>query len=191
MKDQALQSHHSVSEYFHEVVSEALRNQGVETSAHAEFYLVNLLAEYSHAPLCDQPLTLLLAEAREAPPEVRIRKLRTVGDHSLYVTGFFAESLSARSIDSEYYIALGGTAYASLSQSCSTQPFSQVYGELARKFERLVEVLAEVAAETKLASSAGVLHLYERYMRTGAGWVARRLGGVGILPGRGGSGGSA
>lgn len=182
MKEQALQSHRSVSEFFHEVVSEALRNQGVEASAHAEFYLVNLLAEYSHAPLCDQPLSLLLAEAREAPPAERIQKLRTIGDHSLYVTGFFAESLSAKAIDSEYYIAMGGSAYASLSRTCNTRPWPEVYDELARRFAQLVDVLAEVAAHTRLGTSSGVLNLYEKYLRTRSGWAARKLGGMGLMP---------
>src|SRR3569832_538633 len=103
MSDRTLLPHSSVSEYFHEVLSEAMRNQGVEASAHTEFYLVNLLAEYTHASLPDEPLSLKLLQANEAKPSVRQKKQRSIGDQTLYVTGFFADSLEARCIDADYY----------------------------------------------------------------------------------------
>jgi hypothetical protein len=185
MSDGSLIPHSSVSEYFHEVISEALRNQGVAASAHAEFYLVNLLCEYSHSSLSDEPLTLLLLEANEAEPSVRLRKLRRIGDHSLYVTGFFADSLERRRIDADYYITLGGTAYASLARS-GAQPFCETYKELADNFPQLVEVLMEVSQRTPTRSSTDIVQLYERYLRTGSRNAEQRLRrlGLGVVHGR-------
>ncbi|MDW8284350.1 MAG: hypothetical protein RMK29_21810 [Myxococcales bacterium] len=191
MSDPGLLHHHSVSEYFHEVVSEALRAQGVEASAHAEFYLVNLLSEYSHATLPDEPLSILLLRADESEPHERLRRLREIGDHSLYLSGFFAESLERRCIDVDYYISIGGTAYGRLARSYTTPPWSDTYRELSAKFAQLVDVLSEVALRTPLRTNSDLLQLYERYLRTGSSWTARRLRrhGLGVIPlGRGGSG---
>ncbi len=174
--------HSSVAEYFHDVVSEVLRNQEVEASAHAEFYLVNLLSEYSHVTSweSDKPLALMLAEASEAEPSVRLRKLRAIGDHSLYVSGFFGESLSRKLVDSDYYITIGGGAYRSLASACTHPPWPETYLELSGNFPALVEVLQEVSSQTQLGDDSGLLKLYERYLRTGSKWVARRLRGLGM-----------
>jgi hypothetical protein len=180
-----VEGHHSVSAYFHDVLSEALRNQGVMASAYAEFYLVNLLSEYSHAPISDQPLPVLLMEANQSPPSQRSRKLREIGDHALYVTGFFADSLERRHIDIDYYIMLGGNAYRWL-RAHTAPPWSDTYAELAQKFRQLVQVLAEVAERTPLRNNLDLLQLYERYVRTGSRLAAQRLRrfGLAVVPQR-------
>lgn len=196
MSHTTVQPHSSLAEYFHEVISQALRRQGVEASAHAEHYLVNLLAAYSHAPLSDEPLSLQLAQAQAAEPTLRLRKLREIGDHSLYVTGFFADSLESKLIDVDFYISIGGTAYANLSRAYAAPPWSETFWELADKFRQLVEVLGEVSAQTPLKTNTDLLQLYERYLRTGSRFTARRLRklGLGVLPedrtGRGQGGGA-
>lgn len=179
MSDLSLVPHSSVSEYFHEVLSDAMRNQGVEASAHTEFYLVNLLAEFTHASLPDEPLSLMLLQANEAEPSVRLRKLRSIGDQTLYVSGFFADSLEARCIDADYYISIGGTAYATLGRS-GAPPWSATFQELSSKFGQLVEVLTEVAQSRQVARSSDVLNLYERYLRTGSRSAERQLRRLGL-----------
>src|SRR5512140_4028881 len=90
---------HSVQEFFHEAISEAIRNQGVATSESTEFYLVNLLSEFASTTVDDAPLALKLAEASYAHPDERVRALRQIGDQTLYVSGFFSDSLRRKSID--------------------------------------------------------------------------------------------
>src|SRR5262245_18839616 len=114
--DMQLTPSRTLTEFFHEVVTSAIRNQGVDTSEPTECYLVHLLANYSHASLKDEPLGIKMAQAKLAAPEERVRHLREVGDTSLYVSGFFADSLSRKLVDVEYYIQLGGTAYGELAQ---------------------------------------------------------------------------
>src|SRR6185369_16802587 len=94
-----LKSHATVAEYFHEVVTEAIRNQGVDTSETAEYYLVNLLAAFTKATVDDEPLALKIATAAQASPDERVRQLKDVGDTSLYISGFFADSLQRRMVD--------------------------------------------------------------------------------------------
>ena len=104
----------SVQEFFHEAISDAIRAQGLSATESTEFYLVNLLSDFATTPVDDEPLALKLATATFASPEDRVRHLRAIADKSLYVSGFFADSLRRRSIDPNYYIAMGGSAYAQL-----------------------------------------------------------------------------
>ena len=79
----------SVDEFFHQVVTDALSVVDLDASESASWYLVGLLGEFAHARLTDEPLGMKLAQASEDPGE-RMRTLKTVGDTSLYVAGFFA-----------------------------------------------------------------------------------------------------
>ena len=183
----------SLNEFFHEAVTGAIRNQGVDSSEHAEFYLVNLLSAFATcAHLDDQPLGLQLAEARLAAPEERARHLRQVGDRSLYVSGFFSDSLQRRLVDVDYYIRLGGTAYRQLADLPAARKgpgvsSAEVFRELGAKFAAFVDVLAEVsewAAINSEANSEALLQLYERWRKTGASWIERRLRARGMVTGR-------
>ena len=60
----------SVAEFFHEVLTAALRSQAVATSEMTEFYLVNLLSEFTHAEIDQEPLGLKLRQALAEPPDV-------------------------------------------------------------------------------------------------------------------------
>src|SRR3954470_5059730 len=141
----------SIAEFFQDRVSEAIRNQRVDATTPTECYLVSLLADFTKAPPDDEPLALKLAAAVNSPDE-RVRQLKDVGDTSLYVSGFFADSLQRKLVDVDYYIQMGGAAYGQLAQYFRgyrrSEVFGEVYDELGAKFPRLVDVLAEVSEQT-------------------------------------------
>ena len=172
----------SLAEFFHDAIASAMRNQGVSTSEMTEFYLVNLLADSTTTTLSREPLALRMGEAATAPPEERARALRHVGDSSLYISGFFSDSLQRSLVDVEYYITLGGSAYAQLARMPTRGLPADVYSELAKKFGSLVDVLAEVSEGSSLGNNLGVVQLYERWLRTGSSWIARKLRAKGMLP---------
>ncbi len=181
-----LKSHQSVAEFFHEVLTDVIRNQGVDASVETESYLVHLLSAFAHNPPDDQPLALKVADAAQAGPDERAQKLREVGDTSLYVSGFFSDSLSRKLVDVDYYICLGGAAYGQLAHYFrgyrKHEGFGLVYDELGEKFPRFVDVLAEISESTSMTSNLGALQLYERWLRTGSAWMERRLRELGMLP---------
>jgi len=176
----------NVSEFFHELLSSTIKNQGVDTSEPTESYLVNLLAGFTKQSLDDQPLALKMATAVFSSPDERVRYLKDVGDTSLYVSGFFSESLQRKRVDLDYYIQLGGFAYAQLARYFRgyrhSEVFGAVYDELGAKFPQFVDVLAEISEQTSGSSSQSVVQLYERWLRTGSAWMARRLRQHGVLP---------
>jgi hypothetical protein len=168
----------SLAEYFRDRVGRALRNQGVATDPLTEFYLVNLLAEFSRARLGDEPLAIKMCEGMQATPGERAHKLREIGDTSLFVSGCFPDSLNRSLIDVDYYINMGEVAYGYLGRMTRVGDqgsLASVWSELSSKFSRYVEVLGEVANDGTATSSACVLRLYEKYVRTGNEAVLAKL----------------
>jgi hypothetical protein len=182
--------HTSVDEFFREVVVEALESQHVEATQYTEFYLVGLLGEFTTARLPDEPLSIKLAQAGSRGPEQRLKALKEVGDTSLYVTGFFAESFDRKLIDADYYIGLGEAAYRELSCSLTgASHIQEVYAELAAKFPRFVDVLQEIRTKVSFAGS-DVVKLYEEWLHTRSEWIERRMRALGlIVPDPSGNGG--
>jgi hypothetical protein len=177
----------SIAEFFQDRVSEAIRNQGVDATTPTECYLVSVLSEFLKSPPDDQPLALKLAAAVNSPDE-RVRQLKDVGDTSLYVSGFFADSLQRKLVDVDYYIQMGGAAYSELARFFRGNPnsavFGEVYDELGVKFPRFVDVFAEVAEET-MSGNLDLVRLYERWLRTRSEWMERRLRAQGVIPPKG------
>ncbi|HET7502589.1 MAG TPA: hypothetical protein VFK02_16325 [Kofleriaceae bacterium] len=174
----------SVDEFFHEVVTDALTAVDLDASEPAGWYLVGLLGDFTTARLTDEPLGMKLAAAPHSP-EQRVRTLKEVGDTSLYVAGFFAESLSRSLIDVEYYVGIGQTAYAQLARSLGTRrSIGEVYEELAAKFPQFVDVLGAVRKRVNLAelnATSDIGRLYDIWLRTRDEWVEKKLKQAGLL----------
>lgn len=174
--------HASVDEYFHDVVTDALSAVGAEASSTTEWYLVSLLGEFTHARITDEPLGALLHEPSLDAAE-RVRTLKQVGDTSLYVAGFFAESLGSKLVDAEFYTAVGSSAYGQLADRLGRSKggsIAEVYGELSASFPAFIEVLAEVRRRVDFATT-DVVKLYEQWLRTRDTWVEKKLRAAGVL----------
>ena len=187
MTDHPLVHEQTPVEYFKELVESSLSRQRVRAGNHTEFYLVNLLCQYvrpdATPQLTDekQPLAFRLARALESGGfEQRVR-LRSVGDFSLFMSGFFSDSFARRSVDVDYYRSLGECAYASLSRS-EDDAFAEVFAELSQKFVGFMDVLADISDRTTLASATEVMRIYEKWLRTGSERDGQRLVERGILP---------
>jgi hypothetical protein len=173
----------SVDEFFHEVVTDALSAVDLDASEPAGWYLVGLLGEFTTVRLTDEPLGMKLAGAG-GPPDQRVRTLKEVGDTSLYVAGFFAESLTRSLIDIDYYVGLGQNAYSQLARSLGKRSVGEVYEELAAKFPQFVDVLATVRKRVNIAelnATSDVGRLYDIWLRTRDEWVEKKLKQAGLL----------
>jgi hypothetical protein len=191
----------SVSDFFEEVLDDALKARRVVASEGARSYVVALLAELAKpgSPVeraLERPLTLLLDEALHTNElGDRFEKLRTLGDGVLYSSGFFADHFEARGVDTKYVISIGRTAYENAGSLLRTGSESDVnksidiFGELAKDFASFVAVLSEVANATVakgVATSRGVLKLYERWLRTKNERLGEALASQGFVTPRGG-----
>lgn len=171
----------NLREFFKDELHGALEKQHVAVEDQTEHYVVNLLTLFSRSEaLYDstpegtrlKPLVVMLSEALEAPSAGdRNRGLQRLGDVSLFIAGFFARSFARKLIDIDYHIAMGGRAYATLSQALSRGPsrvLGNVFGELAEKFQPMVDALNEVSETSYSHSDKDILRLYEVWLKTGS-----------------------
>lgn len=189
----ALVAVNNLREFFHESVQTALRKQRVAVDDHTEHYVVNVLTTFSRSEELYErtpegvrlrPLAHMLAQAVDAPTgQQRDEALRRLGDVSLFIAGFFAQSFARKLIDIDYHIAMGGRAYGTLAErmrgTLRGQSVAAVFVELAAKFQRLVDVLNEVAETAYSHTDKDILRQYEIWMKTGSARaydILRRLG---------------
>lgn len=183
-------------DYFRTSVEGVIAEQGVDVQPHATYYVVNLLTLFSRSEeLYDddgeifglKPLALMLADASDAPsPEIRNSALQRIGDVALFISGFFADSLATHSVDIDYYINMGGSAYGSLSDEVRGtfrgRAFADTYGELAAKFQTLVDVLNEVRDRERRDSDVDLLRTYQVWRKTGSKRAEELLRQQGVVP---------
>jgi len=186
----------NLREFFHDSVQTALRKQRVDVDDHTEHYVVNVLTMFARSEelyertpegIRLKPLARMLAEASEASSaQQRDEVLRRLGDVSLFVAGFFAQSFARRLVDVDYHIAMGGRAYGTLADnlrgSIRGQAFATVFLELAQKFQRLVDVLNDVAEMAYTHTDKDILRLYEIWMKTGSPRAFAILQRLGVAP---------
>ena len=177
-------------EFFREQLERAMEHQKVSTSAFTEYYLVNLLAGCVRGELPpsepgydETPLAVLYVRAIHSSRRDRARLLRAMGDTALFVSGFFADSLSGQLVDLDYYKAMGGFAYARLAQDEDPRVFGpEVFSELSGRFTEFADLLSEISEASHLATNTSLLRLYERWIQTGSRRVAALLAERGIAP---------
>lgn len=180
------------TEFFREKISNVLEKQQIKVSEEIEFYLVNLLCEFiSPAPLqtktgtldlLDTPLALVLKEAVEASSQEQIKIYKILGDTSLYVSGYFQDYFNRKTIDIDYYMLMGSTAYNHLS-ALDRERNSELYSNLSLNFHVFVEVVAEVADQLGgINKSKNLLAIYDRWTRNNSDRLRKTLEEYGITP---------
>src|SRR5580765_8235344 len=102
-------------------------------------YVVNLLAGFLHRnpDEDDEPIAFRFVRALETSGVERRAHLREVGDRSLFISGFFSDSLTRKLVDVDYYVSIGGSAYSALSRADAA--LAPVFGELAGNFVAFVD----------------------------------------------------
>jgi hypothetical protein len=194
----------SVSDFFEEAVGDAIKARRVTASSEARSYVVALLTDLAKpgSPIertLDRPLTLLLDEALHTPElGERFERLRILGDGVLYSSGFFADHFEARGVDTSYLIGIGRTAYdnagALITRGSSARSLEEdatandLFAELSRGFANFVGVIGEVANLTVasgVATSRGLVKLYERWLKTRSETLADALSSHGFVAPRG------
>ena len=176
------------TEYFKDQVESALTRQQIRASELTTYYIVDLLCRFVRPDRAipfnddaDEPLALRLGRALGSGGLEQRARLRYLGDFSLFTSGFFSDSLNRRAVDVDYYVSMGEFAYGSLSRK-DTDTLGGVFSELSRKFVPFMDVLSEVSEQSGVRSSADVLRLYEKWLRTGSPRDGQRLADRGILP---------
>jgi len=179
----------NLREFFHDALHGALERQHLAVEDQTEHYVVNLLTLFARSDVLYEqspegahgssdrgtrlkPLVVMLTEALEAPtPTDRHRGLQRLGDVSLFVAGFFAQSFARKLVDIDYHIAMGGRAYSALGCALTrtrSRVLGQVFAELSEKFQPMVDALNDVSESSYNHSDKDILRLYELWLKTGS-----------------------
>ena len=175
----------SAIEYFKELVEGAIARQGLAAGELTAFYVVHLLAGFVQRPEdvagTEAPLAIRLGRALESGGLEQRASLKQIGDLSLFVSGFFSDSLNRSLVDVDYYASIGGCAYHALSR-VESDHFSPVFAELGDKFVEFADVLSDVSERTGCSSNGDLLRLYEKWLKTRSRRAGQLLVERGVVP---------
>ena len=177
--------------FFSELLENAVKNQNLNISDSAKVYLIDLLSRNAthnelvgpndKHPYADKPISIVFQQSLAEPITQRREMLKYVGDYSLYIGGYFNESLNRKIIDVGYYTAIGGQAFGNLSRIAVSSEFSSLYNEIFVKFASLMDIFIEVSFDTFMTRATDLLRLYDRWIQTGSTVLERKLIEKGII----------
>jgi len=182
---------------FAELLAGALQKAQRQPSPMAIAYLVELLdkrvSDSCHGLAREQALAEALLDAQANHGMDRVQRMRGLGDHALFVSGFLADSLLGGAVDASYYRQIGSSAYGDVVSGLRGRgemgSWTRLYRELAECFGEFVEILAEVGDRTRPGRPQNILAVSERYLRSGSARDRELLLRAGyLLPGRSGVG---
>lgn len=174
-------------DYFHVRVEDARAGNKVRISDDTSLYLASLLADRTRADRVgptEGTLAELHLHAANSPPSEQARMYRELGDRSLYMLGYFAESLERGTVGPKYYAEMGSGAYHRADRVFKTwfaDAFGPVFHELAVRFQECVALVGEVKDADLDDASDDPVWLYQRYLATGSEIYAEKMRAMGLL----------
>lgn len=185
----------SSRDYFGQVLDDAFNARKIKSEVRVKGYLIQVLEFYLDAKnlfekenadetgkrklntLAELYLTAASAESRQ-----KIELLKKLGDRSLYISGFFGDSLQRKIVDIDYYVNMGGAAYGTLSKTLDRQdPLKDVFEIISKRFIDYVEALTYISQNTMVSNNQSLLRLYDRYLQTGSTLAKEKLIEMGIV----------
>lgn len=181
-----------VKSFFRQSLQEALEERKIETYPFVESYLVDILGYYAVTEhLFDiendsgkktrETLAEMMLRASSAAPRSRFELLKKLGDSSLYISGFFGDSLQRKVVDVDYYIDMGSTAYISLSSGINEDTYARLYKEIAVRFNEFVDVFTLMSRKTMTTDTDNVFRLMDVYAKTGSALSKEKLIEKGVI----------
>ena len=182
----------SPKDYFGEGLDQAFSHLKMQASPLSKNYLVDLLQYYMLAanlfPVDEETgrhkretLAETYLKSQTLPLVQKIEVLRKLGDTSLYISGFFGDSLNRKIVDIDYYADMGGTAYGTLARITSDEKLSKVYSDFSHRFLNFVDALTFMSQQSLVQSDEDLLRLYDRYVTTGSRIAEEQLLKKGLL----------
>jgi hypothetical protein len=182
----------SSREFFDQIVTDAFERRKVKTFPMVKGYLVGLLESYiptenlfderdSSGRHVRETLAETLMKAQGSDTLVKIELLKKLGDRSLYISGFFGDSLQRKLVDVDYYADMGCAAYSALSDCVREDTAAKVYREFAHRFLEFVDVLTDISTKASVSNEENIMRLFELYAKTGSDVAREKLMEKGLI----------
>ena len=180
-------------DFFSELVAEAFVERKIETYPLVKDYLAQVLEFYlttdnlftiqrENGKKEQETLAEMYLKAVNEPSiSVRVEKLKQLADSSLYISGFFGDSLKRKVVDVDYYADIGGIAYGCLAEQAAEDLHSRVFHEFATRFVDFVDVLTLISQKAMVQTNKDLLRLFDRYIATGSALARDQLAEQGLL----------
>ena len=182
----------SSTDYFIEIVEEAIVSRKIDTNPVVTKYLSdllthyvaadNLFAESASGKKTQQTLAeLYLRAGNTTDNRERIELLKRTGDQALYISGFFGDSLNRKIVDVDYYVNMGCSAYDTLAKAIREVSFTMVYQEIAKKFVQFMDALSYISQRVMPQQRDNLLMLFSRSASVYSGLAQEGLAERGLL----------
>jgi hypothetical protein len=182
----------SPKDYFFEELEHAFQHLKIPASPLSKTYLVDLLQFYMLSKNLfsvdeetgrnkRETLAELYLRSQNLPSTQKMELLKKLGDTSLYISGFFGDSLNRKVVDLDYYAEMGCAAYNSLAKITADETLSVIYSDFSSRFLKFVDALTYVSQKSSLQSNGDLLRLYDRYVSTGSRLAEEQLREKGML----------
>lgn len=184
----------SVLEFFYEQVKYAIKKQRASVSEMSEWYAVNLLSEYTKPHLSQEPgfdlehmpLGIFYFELARQSLSERLKGFKAIGDSTLFISGFFSDSLTRSLVDVDYYMGFGISSYDALAHIYDSEYWDRdkkkLFSDLTMNYRVLVDILADVRDSTDIESRGGLLRLYEKWIKARSPRDQKMLHAHGVIP---------
>lgn len=170
----------STEEYFFKEFNLAQSKTGICLEEDLKVYLLKLLVSNLDNKTnldLNKALGVLFLEAIKEPQCIAVKKLKSIADHTLYMAGYFSQSLNNKLIDINYYCNLSKKAYLELYSILD----EVIYNKIVNNYSCLIDVLTELSFHTMQTSTKNLIQLYDRWLETGSTVIERKLNENGIL----------
>ena len=147
-----------------------------------EFFLHtdNLFEKDNEESLGQATLAELYLRASQDPLKKRVL-LKKLGDSTLYISGFFGDSLKRKVVDIDYYAEIGGRAYGTLAAVTPSDRWAKVFAEFSERILEYIDLLTYISQKALVQTNKDLLRLYDRYLTTGSELAKDQLLEQGLL----------
>jgi hypothetical protein len=192
MVNKELSTEKNLMPFFMELIEEASEHQNFYSGEMVTFYMVNLLVDYIRTERLyanevkgEATLVSALEHAMNADEIYKETYFKRLGDYTLFVSGFFHDSLSRSLVDVNYYIGIGKIAYSNLASvipGTRRKTAKDLYGNISKGFKKVVDILSEVSDKVMICNNRDVLRIYDRWLKTGSERDKSLLKESGVIP---------
>lgn len=154
----------STTALWHEIIHEAETTCEITLREELESYLVFLMMRYTSKPeIARQVMASEFLTGIKLATHQRQLVLQEVGDKCLLFSGLFPNMPEKRLVRVSYFVNLGQSSYATISNSRN-----DLYGSLAKQFVTLMDILQALRQYTKKYPDLLPIQAYELWSETGS-----------------------